>query len=348
MLPENLIITNDLKSSLEGLFTNKNYSKIGLLMDENTFTHCYPQLRLVLPNHFKLKINSGEENKNIENCIKIWDFLSKNKFDRKSLLINLGGGVIGDMGGFCAATFKRGIDFINLPTTLLAQVDASIGGKLGIDFEGFKNHIGLFKEPEAILIYTPFLNSLDFRQIRSGFAEVIKHSLIADAEAWPLITSKNLQDQDWDHFVRHSIEIKNKVVSKDPFEKGLRKILNFGHTIGHAVETFFLENHENFLLHGEAISIGMICEAYLSNRFSSLEQKHLNSIEAFLLKTYGKIDIPREAFKKIAEYTLQDKKNENTEINCTLLSTLGKATFDQKITTENVLEALMYYEKRDG
>ncbi|CAN5603133.1 3-dehydroquinate synthase [soil metagenome] len=345
MLPSNLIITNDLNSSLKDLFSKKKYSKTGLLMDENTFHHCYPQVQQFLPDHYILKISSGEENKNIQNCLKIWNFLTKNKFDRKSLLINLGGGVIGDMGGFCAATFKRGIDFINLPTTLLAQVDASIGGKLGIDFEGFKNHIGLFKDPEAIVIYTPFLNSLDFRQIRSGFAEVIKHSLIADAQAWPTITSKDLQDQDWDPLVRHSVEIKNKVVQEDPLEKGLRKILNFGHTIGHAIETFFLDQEE-ILLHGEAISIGMICEAYLSNKLSSLKKVELHDIETFLIKTYGKTEIPREAIKIIAGFTLQDKKNENTDINCTLLESPGKAIYDQKISTEDVMEAIEYYKKR--
>ena len=190
-------------------------------------------------------------------------------------MINLGGGVIGDMGGFCAATYKRGIRFINIPTTLLAQVDASVGGKLGIDFRGFKNHIGLFTMPEQVLVDVKFLETLPERELRSGFAEVIKHYLISDHSEWEKLNSLSFEKQDWKHHVTESVKIKSAVVDRDPIEKGFRKVLNFGHTIGHALETFFLsrKNSKVKVLHGEAIAAGMICELYLSEEIFSLSQE---------------------------------------------------------------------------
>ncbi len=345
MLPESILITNHLESSLKSLFTEKNFSKTGILVDENTYNYCYPLVKPFLTEHEICVIKSGEENKTIETCSIIWKFLTEKQFDRKSLLINLGGGVIGDMGGFCAATYKRGIEFINIPTTLLSQVDASIGGKLGIDFEGLKNHIGVFKDPKYVIIFPGFLKTLDARQIRSGYAEIIKHSLIADAGIWKSVISKNIEDADWSDFVAQSIQIKYKVVQEDPLEKGLRKILNFGHTIGHAIESHFLESSFP-LLHGEAIAIGMICESYLSHQETGLSEAQFVEIEGLLLKIYGAILIPDQAVSKIAEATLQDKKNENSKIQCTLLSSIGKAVYDQAITPEKVIEALMYYKKR--
>lgn len=345
MLPDTIIITESISSSIKNLFTGKSYSKIGVLVDENTHNHCYPLVKDFLPDHNVFVIKSGEEYKTLKTCSDIWNFLTESSFDRKALLINLGGGVIGDMGGFCAATYKRGIQFINIPTTLLSQVDASIGGKLGIDFEGLKNHIGLFKDPEAIIIYPDFLKSLDKRQIRSGFAEIIKHCLIADSGMWSKLTSTNINQETWEEFILHSTKIKYQVITEDPQEKGLRKILNFGHTIGHAVESHYLNDREP-LLHGEAIAIGMICEAYLSKEIAGLGIEELKEIEEFILKVYGPKVIPETAIDQISEATLQDKKNENANINCTLLSSMGKAEIDQKITPKQVIEALNYYNRR--
>ncbi|MDQ3393379.1 MAG: 3-dehydroquinate synthase [Bacteroidota bacterium] len=345
MLPNSIIITNTLETSLKSLFTEHKFSKTGILVDENTHTLCYPLVKDFLPKHQIIMIKSGEANKTLHTCSEIWKKLTENHFDRKSLLINLGGGVIGDMGGFCAATYKRGIEFINIPTTLLSQVDASIGGKLGIDFEGLKNHIGVFKDPKFVLVHPGFIKTLEKNQIKSGYAEIIKHSLIADASIWSAIISKNIEDGDWEDFVAQSIEIKYKVVQEDPLEKGLRKILNFGHTVGHAVESHFLETDKP-LLHGEAIAIGMICESYLSLLMAGLSQETFNEIENFILAIYGKVDIDDQLISKIAEDTLQDKKNENAEIKCTLISAIGNSVFDQTISLAQVEDSLRYYKKR--
>jgi 3-dehydroquinate synthase len=343
MIPENIVISNNNTEKVQDYIKRGQFSKIGVLVDENTHKLCYPLLQLYLPEHTVLEIKSGEENKNIQTCNQIWQWMTDEEFDRKSLLINLGGGVICDMGGFCAGTFKRGIKFINFPTTLLSQVDASVGGKLGVDFNGFKNHIGLFLEPEMVFINSRFLQTLDKREIRSGFAEIIKHSLIADAGYWPLITQKTELLSEWDQFIEHSVAIKHEVVSNDPTEKGLRKNLNFGHTIGHAIESFYLERPGERLLHGEAIAIGMICEAYLSHTKLGLPAASLKAIEAFILKVYGKPFIGTNHIAQICELTLQDKKNSNKIINCTLLETIGKAVFDIPISKQEIEESIQYY-----
>jgi 3-dehydroquinate synthase len=219
------------------------YSKLFILVDENTLKYCYPQLVDCIP-AFKhaeiIELESGEASKNIEVCSQIWATLSDFKADRQSIIINLGGGVIGDMGGFIASVFKRGIRFINIPTTLLSQVDASIGGKVGVDLNNFKNEIGLFCNPLAVFIDPTFLNTLDKRQLLSGFAEIIKHALIADADYLQKVKQTDSNDiENFQDLIETSIHIKNKIVQEDPFEKNNRKALNFGHTIGHAIETFF-------------------------------------------------------------------------------------------------------------
>ncbi|MGZ4158944.1 MAG: 3-dehydroquinate synthase, partial [Bacteroidia bacterium] len=260
-----VFVTNDISKEINRFFkTSKNkYSKIFILVDENTLKFCYPQLveKIEPFEHAEIiEIDSGEESKTIEVCVQIWSALSEYGADRKSLFVNLGGGVIGDMGGFIASTFKRGMDFINIPTTLLSQVDASVGGKVGVDMNHFKNEIGVFNDPSAVFINLNFLNTLDKRQILSGFAEIIKHALIADVNYWAKVRTADFANFDsFDELVKTSVYIKNTIVLEDPKEKGIRKVLNFGHTVGHAVETFFLEqDSKKHLLHGEAIAIGMI------------------------------------------------------------------------------------------
>ena len=232
------------------------YSKVAILVDENTKRDCLYKLPKI-ENPLIIEIKSGEEYKNISTCNFIWEQLTINNFDRNSLLINLGGGVIGDMGGFCAVTYKRGLEFIHIPTTLLAMVDASVGGKLGIDFKGFKNQIGLFHNPKAVLISTEFLDTLDESELKSGFAEVIKHALILDNPLWLKLKNTTFTDLDWEDIINHSVQIKNKIILEDPFEKGERKKLNFGHTFGHAIESYYLEKGTP-ISHGEAIFMGMI------------------------------------------------------------------------------------------
>ncbi|MEM6829454.1 MAG: 3-dehydroquinate synthase family protein, partial [Bacteroidota bacterium] len=238
--PSYLTITNHPTQILDQLVEKWRPDKIAVLVDENTFEHCLPLVKV--EGTSIIQIESGESNKNLETCSHIWSHMTQHAFTRKSLLVNLGGGVIGDMGGFAASTYKRGIKFVNMPSTLLSQVDASIGGKLGIDFEGLKNHIGLFREPDHVIVYPGFLATLPQREMKSGFAEVIKHSLIADKTHWEYLKTTTFNDLNWNEMIPKSIAIKQEVVSKDPTEQGYRKVLNFGHTLGHAIESHFLNS----------------------------------------------------------------------------------------------------------
>lgn len=341
-------VTQDIQQSITNFLSDKKYSKIAVLVDENTEVHCLPKVLDAMPEHYLITIQSGEENKNLSTCEDIWMALTEAGFDRKGLLINLGGGVIGDMGGFAASTYKRGMQFLNIPTTLLSQVDASVGGKLGIDFHGFKNHIGVFNEPENVLIYTGFFDTLPKEEIRSGFAEIIKHGLIYDAAYWEQVKQINPFDQDWTEVVAHSIEIKKKVVIEDPFESGLRKILNYGHTIGHAIESYFLEIPGERLLHGEAIALGMIAEAFLSHKFTGLSEEALNEITDYLIQVYEPKSIDPKLFDTILSLTTQDKKNEGGAVQFSLLKEIGECTINIPIGIPDMMDSLFYLNQKIG
>jgi len=336
------IIIDGIEESLTNYLAERKPTQVGVLVDENTFSHCYPIIKDLLPEHLLIKIESGEINKNLITCEKIWGEMTSAAFNRNALLINLGGGVIGDMGGFCAATYKRGIDFINIPTTLLAAVDANVGGKLGIDFMGFKNHIGLFKEPEAVFVDAKFLKTLPQQELRSGFAEVIKHGLIADKDYFNEVSTYGLEQPNWEAIIAHSIQIKEAVVKEDPFEKGLRKVLNFGHTIGHAVESHYLGTEQQ-LMHGEAIAIGMICEAYLSKKILNFSEEDLEQISGFILDIYDDLSIEKSDFTSFIKLMYQDKKNVDNLLNHSLLYSIGVATPDISVDEKQVLDALYYY-----
>jgi 3-dehydroquinate synthase len=346
-LPSNIKITDDIGQTLSEYFDKSGFRNIGILVDSNTSVHCYPQLESHLDEHFTINIAAGEKHKDLSTCNGIWEEMTYHQMDRKSLLINLGGGVIGDMGGFCAATYKRGISFLNIPTTLLAQVDAAIGGKLGVDFQGFKNHIGVFKEPEMVLIYPDFLITLPTKELRSGFAEVIKHALIADGPYWFKIRSSSLDEQPWHEHIAHSVYTKHQIVTADPNENSIRKSLNFGHTVGHAIERHYLHEPDP-LLHGEAIAIGMICEAYISTRKEGLATTHLNEISSYLLQIFGKVRIPDGELNAIAKNALQDKKNQDGHIVCTLLPDIGEVTYETTITLPEIEESLQFYGSLDA
>lgn len=299
------------------------YSKVAILVDENTERYCLDIFlkKANISYHVLIRIPSGEKNKNISTCQHIWEELTKHTFDRKSLFINLGGGVIGDMGGFAASCYKRGIDFIQVPTTLLAMVDASIGGKLGIDFSTLKNQIGLFKNPKGVYIFPSFLNTLDKTQLYSGYAEVVKHALIYDAKMWGNLISTYIEELNWEEIIERSIGIKNEIVSADPNENGLRKILNFGHNIGHAIEGYCLSIDKE-VLHGQAIATGMLLESKLSN----LSNEEKDEINSFLQSTFEIINLPH--FEKLLPFLENDKKNENNVFKFSLLSKIGKCNFD--------------------
>jgi 3-dehydroquinate synthase len=296
-----------LASTFEAWLKGKSYTKILILTDTNTRLACLPVFleKTNLSSFVIAEIAAGETHKTLQTCELIWKSMFDNGLDRKSLVINLGGGVIGDMGGFCAATYKRGIDFVQIPTTLLAMTDAAVGGKLGIDFHGIKNAVGVFKNPSAVFCDTDFLKTLSERELKSGFAEVIKHARIGDSVLWKqLLTIKNLRQAGWATILKRSLAVKVKVVKKDPFEQNLRQILNFGHTIGHAVESFFLETDAP-LTHGEAIAMGMIAEQYLVEG----ESKDLMTLRNYINLFFPKVKLVENSFPKLWEIMLQDKKN---------------------------------------
>ena len=324
-----------------------NYSSLHILVDENSMQHCLP---ILISNCIELKeaniieIERGEANKSVEICVELWATLTDEKAERKALFLNLGGGVMCDMGGFVASTYKRGIELVNIPTTLLAQVDASVGGKLAINLEGYKNQIGTIVHPKAVFVETDFLKTLSKREYLSGFAEMIKHALVADINYWNKLKKVDISQKNFAApFVNHSIEIKTDIVQSDPYEKGVRKVLNFGHTIGHALESYFLKHNKNYLLHGEAVAIGIICEAYLSSIKYSFDKKQLTEVCSFVSLHYKKYNISSAAFSEIIAFMLQDKKNEKKEINFTVLKKIGKASPNHSFTRAQIKEALDFY-----
>lgn len=338
-----IFIGNDSLKEFKQWVATRSHSQVMVLMDTNTELHCYPKLLPFLPPHVSFTILPGEVHKNLRTCELIWETLTAHKFDRKALVINLGGGVLGDMGGFAAATYKRGLDFVQIPTTLLSEVDASVGGKLGIDFHGFKNHIGLFQEPQAVVIWPPFLETLPFEELRSGFAEVIKHHLIADSAGWQVLQKEaDLTKINWEALIRHSVQIKSKIVASDFTESGARKALNFGHTIGHAIETHRLGT-EGHLLHGEAIAIGMIAEAFVSYKQKLLSATALESISAYILSHFPKVAIETVELPAVLSNMYQDKKNVGGEVRCTLIEGLGGFLVDYVLGEEEVREGIAYY-----
>lgn len=342
MLPANLKLTDNPGPYLNLFLQKGGYKKIAVLTDENTLKHCYSLVQPHLSEHAVITVNSGEENKTLQTCEHIWEQMTDLAMDRYSVLIVLGGGVLGDMGGFCAATYKRGIDFILMPTTLLAMADASIGGKLGIDFQHFKNHIGLFKEPVLTLIHSAFLKTLPQHELRSGFAEVIKHALISDRTLWNELRSKSLAEQPWDVLLRHSAEFKSSVVQQDPTEKGLRKILNAGHTIGHALESYFLKSG-NRILHGEAVAAGLVTEAFIAKNQKLISDEDVKQIVKYILNLYGKLEIQERDYATIAALCIQDKKNRGNTVLAVLPEGIGKARWDCAVSEEEIVDALAFY-----
>ena len=309
-------------------FNFKDYSQIAILVDENTKRDCLHKLSN-FDNSIIIEIKSGEEYKNINTCNFIWEQLTKNNFDRNSLLINLGGGVIGDMGGFCASTYKRGIDFVHIPTTLLAMADASVGGKLGIDFNGFKNQIGIFNNPKSVLINPTFLETLPENQLKSGFAEAVKHALISDVNLWKELQNTSFENLDWKNIIKTSVQIKNKIVSDDPFEKGDRKKLNFGHTFGHAIESYYLEKRTP-ILHGEAVFMGMILETEMS----FLSEMDKNEIKNYILSNFALPYTPKKY--NLHKFLINDKKNQDGKISFSLLNKIGNCTIDNLFSTDEL------------
>jgi len=293
----------------------------------------------------KVVVPASENNKKIESVAKIWEFLSENGGDRKSLLINIGGGMLTDLAGFAASTFKRGVDFLNVPTTLLSQVDASVGGKTGINFNGLKNEVGTFKEPVAVIINTDFLKTIDRENFISGFAEMIKHGLIYNTEHLSELKDFDFGNINYEllqEIIKHSVNVKVYFVSNDPTEQNIRKALNFGHTAGHAFESLAMEQKRP-ILHGYAVAFGMIVELFLSTKKCNLTKTEIENITSWLLKVYGKFEILESDFNRLYELMTHDKKNESGRINFTLIPKIGEFEINQNCDKELIFEALRYY-----
>ncbi len=325
-------------------------AKLFILCDGNTLEHCFPVFAEKVPPARRaelIEVAEGEESKSIEVCEQIWSALGELGADRSSVLINLGGGVVTDLGGFIAGTFKRGIRFFNVPTSLLAQVDASAGGKTGINLGHVKNQVGLFNNPEGVFADPAFIETLPRKELMSGFAEVIKHALIYSPGYWREVKALDLHEPEaLDPLILRSIQIKNEITLSDPFEQGRRKILNFGHTVGHALESLSLEGDAKSLLHGEAIAAGMVCEAYISRKFGLIDQAALEEITDFILGLYPRVPVETLSHHRLIELMRHDKKNANDRFNFALLADIGDAVYNREVSADVVIESLNYYSRR--
>ena len=344
----NIVFSQQISEELKKIVQKYSAGKVFLLTEENARRFCLPIIEPVLSeyNIRQVIIPAGEENKNIESVGLVWDFLSNHSADRKSLLINLGGGMLTDLGGFAASTFKRGMDFVNIPTTLLAQVDASLGGKTGFNFNGLKNEIGVFNEPHAVLINTQFLKTIDNKNFLSGYAEMLKHGLIKSFLHWQELLRFDLVNIDYEvlqEIIAQSVAIKEWHVINDLTEQNIRKALNFGHTIGHAFESYALKTGRP-ILHGYAVVYGMIAELYLSLRKCGLELSDLESISSWLIDKYGKFEIHESEYEALYQLMTHDKKNEGKRINFTLIAEIGKVEINVDCSKELIIEALEYYQ----
>ncbi len=344
--PYPIYIGNDILPQIAPDIAAKNYTQVIVLADENTYRDCYPLLKPYLPAHKVIPILAGEEHKTLATCEKIWALLTELNLDRKSLIINLGGGVVGDLGGFIAGIYKRGIDFVQVPTTLLAMCDASVGGKVGIDFLYAKNQLGLFSMPKAVYICPRFLETLPKREWFSGFAEVVKHHLIADAAAWKKLLFATPQQIAIETLIRHSVNLKAEIVAQDFDEQHIRKSLNFGHTIGHAIESYFLGFDGEKMLHGEAVAIGIICESHISFQKGFLSENELTEISTYICSHFRLADIPFFAYSHIFALMMQDKKNHNQLILCVLLRGIGKVKIGEPISFEDFCRSMNYFQKK--
>lgn len=334
--------------SLNTLIQTNQYSKLFVLVDTNTHQHCLSVFiqELHLGDIEIIEIEAGEEHKHLETCMGVWEALSELGADRKSLLMNLGGGVVTDLGGFIACTFKRGIDYVNIPTTLLSMVDASVGGKTGVDLGNLKNQIGVISEPQIVLVDPRYLKTLPNEEVRSGYAEMLKHGLIADKSYWDTLKDfKRIDLEELLPLIHRSIEIKNKVVTEDPREDHLRKTLNFGHTLGHAIESYFLSHSTKAkLLHGEAIAIGMILAAFISHHITGFSKENMLEVKSVIQAIYPQVTIGHLDIEPIIELMKYDKKNSHGSVNFVLLKDLGVHEIDVTVDNKLIHEAFQFYE----
>ncbi len=345
-MPQHILFSQDLSHEIGGKETSidvSGYDRLFILTDETTERFCRPLLAEceALQAATSVVIPTGDVSKTPETLAQVWTGLVEGSASRHSLLICLGGGMVTDLGGFAAATFKRGMDFLNVPTTLLAMVDAAVGGKTGINFKGLKNEIGAFCEAKAVIINTNFLRTLDNENLRSGYAEMLKHALLSDAEMWAKHLQFSLDEPDYallQTMVSQSIDVKRCIVEEDPHERGLRKALNLGHTVGHAFESLLMEK-ERPVLHGYAVAWGLVCELYLSTALLGFPTERLRQTVSFIRENFGAPDITCKDYDRLYSLMLHDKKNIGGNINFTLLANVGDIRLDCRVEKELLLEA---------
>ena len=339
---------NTCYTQLNAYLKSHHFSIIFVIVDTNTHEFCLQkflaQMETEVPIEI-IEIEAGEQFKTIDTCVGVWNVLSDLGADRKSLVINLGGGVVTDLGGFVACTFKRGIKYINVPTSLLAMVDASVGGKTGVDLGNLKNQIGVINSGEMVLVDTDFLETLPQDQLKSGMAEMLKHGLIASRDYWNKVSKLSEQNlKRLDQLIYESVLIKHDIVEKDPYEGGIRKNLNFGHTLGHAIESYFLSQPDKEdLLHGEAIAIGMILESYISSELLGFPKTDLEAISKVIRNIYKHVVIDATDYDPIIELMKYDKKNEHGNINFVLVEAIGKPVRDCLVDNALIVEAFEFY-----
>lgn len=338
---------DDQYSLLKEKIKSNDFNSVIVLVDENTDKYCLEIFinKSEIDNYKKIVIKSGEENKNIDTCITIWKELNSQKADRKSLIINLGGGVLTDIGGFVASTYLRGIEFINVPTTLLGMVDAAHGGKTGIDFLSLKNQIGVFSMPMDVILDSVYLKTLSKEEYLNGYAEIFKHSFLTDSSDLNFNSLIKLDFfNDVDFIINKYSDIKNQIVKIDKYESNSRKVLNLGHTIGHALESYsHLSNSLDELKHGEAIIVGLITELYISYRLNDFPLDTVGKLKEVSLKYFSRISLTDSDLKDIYDLMIFDKKNDKGSVNFVLLNKSGKPIIDQKVGNDIFIEAFAYY-----
>lgn len=343
-----IFLETDALDRLQHWLEHEGYGKqCFVLGDENTLDHCLPELHAHVPHLLEaenIQVRPGEQSKDLDVCRAIWGHLAERAAGRDAVLIALGGGVITDLGGFVAATYKRGISCILVPTTVMGMMDASIGGKTAIDLQGVKNLIGVYSDPVSVHIHPPFLRTLGKREVLSGVAEMIKHGLVRDADHWNAVRRAQLHDlSELAPLIRRSAAIKAEVVTEDPREQGQRKLLNFGHTIGHAMEAFALEGRDGSLLHGEAVAMGMVCATWLSCHLGLLDRDRMNAVQEHLLGLFPIIPLQATDNIRLLELMRNDKKNVNGGFRFTLLTGIGSAQVDVPVTAAEAAEAIENY-----
>lgn len=349
-MKQRIIISKCIESELTEEIANCNPDRLFIITDDITYKLCLPFIIdfECLNGATTIKIGSTDTYKNINTLMQVWKELGDNGATRHSCIVNLGGGMVTDLGGFAASTFKRGINFINIPTTLLAMVDASVGGKTGINFNGLKNEIGVFNESKAVIINAEFLKTLDKQNICSGYAEMLKHSLISNDNMWAELINFDILEPDYgklQNMIADSIKVKENIVEKDPFETGIRKALNLGHTIGHAFEAFSLKENRP-LLHGYAVAFGLICELYLSCIKTNFPVEKMRQTVNYIKENYGTFLFTCKDYNALINIMKHDKKNTGDTINFTLLGGIGDIRINQTATKEELFEALDFF--REG